>query len=519
VPSAPAAFHSIARDPRVRELLLWCLPALVLGLVLRVMLTVQMPYAFYHDDAPDFFSTPDYLFHKTEFRLHPKKTFLTPILFTIPFALPVPAMVSIPVLQHLLGLALVVLIGVLCRLWFRGWKWFIVPLTTLTAANPFLLWYEHTIMAETQFIVCTLLLALAGTLYALQQSRGRFIFLCVMLFLEAGARPEGKLLFGFALALLLFLHFRELRPMWPRFAALVVLGIATHFMTKTSQAGLLLYTSVVRLTPPDLKVAPGFDPYIARLRADLQKRWAEKPSFPKVRDRRAVAAAVERYLKDHPQPEQKRVRHAVNAFCMKLATETCRRNAIGLPELAYHKFRYVATESPAGLLDNAWLFNKQREAYVGSLEMVMRLSQGLLGRTISSEAEMHQFIESHYAEVQWLSTFSASWLAVVNALRLPDTIYPDPVRPRHPFIYPGVPWYFLLAALGLIAVALRPEKLQAFHIAWGLTLLGFFFTIMITANVRPRFRFVFEPFWFIYIALLLETLWLACIAPFRRRST
>jgi hypothetical protein len=143
----------------------------------------------------------------------------------------------------------------------------------------------------------------------------------------------------------------------------------------------------------------------------------------------------------------------------------------------------------------------------------------LLGRTISSEAEMHQFIESHYGEVQWLSTFSASWLAVVNALRLPDTIYPDPVRPRHPFIYPGVPWYFLLAALGLIAVALRPEKLQAFHIAWGLTLLGFFFTIMITANVRPRFRFVFEPFWFIYIALLLETLWLACIAPFRRRST
>jgi hypothetical protein len=514
-----AAFLTRARDPRVRELLLWCLPALVLGLVLRVTLTVQLPYAFFHDDAPDFFSTPDYLFHQTQFRLHSKKTFLTPLVFTLPFALPVPAMVSIPVLQHLLGLALVVLIGVLCRLWFRHWKWFIVPLTTLTAANPFLLWYEHTIMAETQFIFCTVLLALAGTLYALQQSWGRFIFLCVMLFLEAGARPEGKLLFGFAAALLLLLHFRELRLMWPRFAAVVVLGIATHFLTKTSQAGLLLYTSVVRLTPADLEVAPGFEPYIAPLRAELQKRWAQKPSFPKVRDRRAVAAAVERYLKDHPQLVKTRARHAVNAFCMKLATETCRRNASQLPELAYHKFRYVATESPAGRLDNAWLFDKQREAYTRSLDMVMRLSEGLLGRTIRSEAEMHKFIDAHYGEVPWLSRYSERWLAAVNTIRLPDTIYPDPGRPRWPYIYPGVPWYFLLAGAGLVAVALRPGKLQPFHIAWGLTLLGFFFTIMITANVRPRFRFVFEPFWFIYIALLLETLWLACTAPFCRRST
>src|SRR4051794_29258216 len=67
-------------------------------------------------------------------------------------------------------------------------------------------------------------------------------------------------------------------------------------MTQTSQAGLPLYTSMARLTPTELSCAPGFDPFIEPLRTDLQKRWAEKPSFPKVRDRRLVSAAVEGYL-------------------------------------------------------------------------------------------------------------------------------------------------------------------------------------------------------------------------------
>jgi hypothetical protein len=30
---------------------------------------------------------------------------------------------------------------------------------------------------------------------------------------------------------------------------------------------------------------------------------------------------------------------------------------------------------------------------------------------------------------------------------------------------------------------------------------------MLTANVRPRFRIVFEPFWFLYLALLADVAW------------
>jgi hypothetical protein len=86
-----------------------------------------------------------------------------------------------------------------------------------------------------------------------------------------------------------------------------------------------------------------------------------------------------------------------------------------------------------------------------------------------------------------------------------------------PFIYRGIPLLYVAGAIGLIAAALRPGQLQRFHLAWSLSLLGFFFVIMLTANVRPRFRFVFEPLWFVYVGFLTESLWVTATHVFRRK--
>ncbi|MDB6175794.1 MAG: hypothetical protein JWL59_5105 [Chthoniobacteraceae bacterium] len=493
----------------------WCLPGLLLAITLRIVLMWQMPMAVYHDDSPDFLTTPDRLLFEHRFELHSKKTFLTPILFSVPFLLHVPALITIPVFQHVLGLLVVLMVGLLCRLWFTHWKLFIVPLTVIAAADPFMLWYEHTIMAETLFLFCTLTVAVAGTLYALKQSPARFYFLCLALFLTAGARPEGKLLFGFGIVFVAFLHFRTFRESWPRLAAMILLALTTHLLTATSQAGLLLYTSVARLTPHDLKCAPGFEPYIAPIRADLQRRWDEKPSFPKVNDRRAIAEAVRLYLRTNV--DAKRAKHSgVNDFCLKLAKETCRKNLLHLPVHAYEKFRFSANDSPSGLLDDEWLFSRQYAAYNDESGRAVRLSRGLTGITLNAEADFEQFVDTHYVESHWFNSLAEHWLAFVDAWRLPDAVYPDLEKPSKPFVYHGIPVYFLLGAAGLIAVAFRRGPVQPFHIIWALTLFGFFFTIMLTANIRPRFRFVFEPFWFLYIALLIETICLGIQASFRR---
>ena len=499
-----AAF-GILREPQIRDVLRWSLPALLVGLILRVVLTVHLPYGYFHIDTPDFLTTPDSLINEHKWELHGKKTYLLPILYSLPFAIPrVPVLASIPFAQHVLGLATILLVGALCRLWFRAWKIAILPLTILTAINPFLLWNEHTLIAETTFVFCCLLVPIAGTLYARRQTIGRFVFLTVSLFLAAGARPEGKLLFAFGILLALMLHRKQLRTEWRRLAIMLAVAVATHFLTRTTQAGLLLYTSVARLTPAELKTAPGFEPYIQPMRASLQQRWEQRPQFPRVADRKAIAATVKQYLKDDPSRGEVRRQQDVNDFCLKLARETCLRNLSALPGLALIKFQLTANESPAGRLDASTLFREQQDALVDNLERTARLSKKLAGRELRSEADVQQFIAASYREVSWFNQWSDHWLTAVNALRFADVTYPNPDFPGTRMTHYGLPFYFLAALLGLVAVMFRRDQLQPFHVAWGLTLIGFFFVIMLTGNVRARFRFVFEPFWFIYGALLVE---------------
>ena len=496
------------------EFLLLCAPALLIGLLLRIALTAQLPFAYFHDDTSDFLVTADRLLNDSSLQIHGKKTFLVPVVYTVPFLVRAPALIVVPIFQHLLGLGLVLLVGLLCRLWFQKWRVFIIPLTVLAALNPFYLWYEHTLMAETIFVFATVLVAVAGTLYALEQSRARFGFFLSALVLEAGARPEGKLFFGFAILLVVFLHWRRWRSDWPRFAIVVLLAGIIHLITPSSQAGLLLYTSLARLTPGELKSAPGFEPYIAPMRAELERLWRESYSYPRVRHRKEISTTVERYLRE-VQNEKGGLRRKVNALCTRMAAEIAGRNFFLMPIYAAQKFHLMAVGTPAGVFDNQLLLDKQRGAYAEGQEQALRLSRGLSGETWDTEADIHQFIDSHYREVPWFNRLQRIWLATVNSVRLRDSRFPDPETPGAIRVVKGLPIYFLVATFGLLAAALRRGALQPFHIAWALGLAAFFFVVILTANLRPRFRFVFEPFWFLYIGLLLEVLWLKFAGPRR----
>lgn len=489
---------------KLRELLLWCLPALLLALVLRVALTSALPYAFYHDDTTDFIQTADGVLNKQIFVIHEKKTFLSPIAFSLPIILHIPTMVVIPIIHHLLGMVLVLMVGALCRLWLRHWKWFIIPVTLAAAANPSMLWYEHTLMAEAHFVFTMVLVALAGSLYATSQSRGRFILLCVALFLNAGARPEGKLIFGFGALMLAMLHFRDWRDYWRRLAVFALLAAATFYICRTSQAGLLLYTSVARFTPTDLRCAPGFEPYIAPIRADLQARWEQIPLFHRVRDRKDISREVKRYLDDEATAQGRNKRRSDERFCMELARETCLRNLTKLPEHTFRKFAYHACDTPAARYDQFMVFKKQREAYMERSDLVRRISPGLFGRTFESDAELDRFIDASYREVPWFNTLSDHWYEIAASWRLADRSYPNPDYPAVPEVFRGLPIYMIVGLAGLIFAMLRKGPLVRFHIAWGVTLLVFIFVVILAANVRARFRFFLEPFWPLYIALLAD---------------
>ncbi len=488
-------------QPAVREFLWWCLPALLAAIVVRVVLMVQLPYAIYHVDSSDVLVTADRWLHIHKWMVHGKKTFLVPAIYTGLAMLRIPLLLTIPVVQHLAGVIMVPLVGWLCRLWFVRWRWFIIPVTLIIAIDPALLWFEHLVMPETAYVFCLVLTALAGTLYALDRSWTRFAFLCLSLFVLAGSRPEGKLLFGFAFLLLLLLHWRRWHTDWVRVAILLVLAVATHLVTRTGQAGLLLYTSVVRLTPTELKCAPGFEPFIAPIRAEMQRRWDNEFNFPKVGERRLVAAAVDSYWeKLHPGAEP--ISHdEANALCLQMAKETCRKNFFKLPAYAYQKFRFATREPAFGVFDRHWVYERQEAAYAANLRLAYSLSREITGTRMNDEAAYSAFVHAHYHEVPWFTGFADRWHNAVFSTRFPDE---RRVTPAGVVIRWQVPVLYLSAAAGLLLVMLRGGPLRPFHLSWGLALLGLFYVVMLTANLRGRFRFGMEPFWYIYAALLLD---------------
>ena len=124
-------------DRRLHEFLWYCVPGVVVAVVIRALLTAGLPYAQFHFDTPDFLQTPYDLLHAGRLTLHNKKTF--PHAAALHAALPVaPARPDRPSPwdSNALGTLLVLMIGALARLWFRFWRWLIVPLTILTAIQP-----------------------------------------------------------------------------------------------------------------------------------------------------------------------------------------------------------------------------------------------------------------------------------------------------------------------------------------------------------------------------------------------
>lgn len=497
----------------MRELLWFCLPALLVGLALRVWLTVGMPYAYFQPDSPDLLVTPDHLFNDGKFDLHQKKTFLVPILYTAAFLIPkVPALVSIPVFQHLLGLVAVVMVGGVARLWFRHWKWVVVPVTMVMAVHPSLLWYEHTLMAESVYVFCTVLLALVATAYALRPTNGAFIALCAALFLEAGARPEGKLFFCFALLLVALLHWGDWRLLGWRAGVLVPLGLALHLVTKTSQAGLLLFISVLHMAPDELKCAPGIMAKLAPLKAEVLERWDGRNAFPRARHRKEVAGIVKEYLKekgkDSKEPATGRI--GAEALCQKMAKEVIIRRWWLMPRYALAKFENTADSLPSGGWTERQLRNKQlSDAYIGDMEMVSRLSKRLHGQEIKTIEELTAWVGQNYdpAAVEWYMALREPWERVVS--RRSANVRDGSMA--------GVPYFYWVVAAGLVATLLSTLPQWKLQMSWAVMIVGLAFVIILTANVKARFRLVFEPFYFLYLAGI-PNLLLACVCRLWRRD-
>ena len=524
----PFRLRSALSDSRLHEFLWFSVPGVLVAVVLRTWLMVVMPWGYYHPDTHDFMTTIYFLKAHHHWAVHGKTTFLTPVLYALSFFVPkVPALTLIPLAQHLRGLLVVLMIGGLCRLWCVFWRWLIVPVTLLAAIQPAMIFWEHTLLSESGFVFGAVSLALAGTMFARWPGWPSLGALMAAMFLVAAARPEGNLWLGAGVFLTLLVYGRDWRQEYLKIAASFLLALVMFSITKVSHSGLLLYSSLVQLTPDDPHTIVGFGPYIRPLRDRMEVKRREAVTDDVVRTSRRINEALTAFAKDHPNAdlglntdERERRRKAdprattpqgdaeldlrvgnnISNLCRRLAMESARAHPFLLPGIAWHKFLAPINADSGGRIDEHTFHEKQAFSLSGKADIARTIAPGLVGSPLDTYEQARAFVDQHYdlGKVQWFNGLEARWQAAVDFFHLPATRYSDTFR------LPGLPLYHLCAMLGALTALFRPGPARRFHWAFVPTLFGAGFIVTLTAAVIPRHRFVFEPFWLLYLFVLLD---------------
>lgn len=487
---------------RLRELLLWCLPGLVVGLVLRVLMMKAMPFAYVqHDSFRLLVGGADWLLPVDRVAFGDNVPCLVPALFRLAQFGPLPALKTIALAQHALGWLQIALVGALVRFWLPRWKWWIIPVTLVFAAHPSFLWYEHAVMLETAYVFAIVVLAVAGTWLLRRPSLIAATTLCAATVLIAFTRPEGKLFVAFgalALAVAFWKSWRQLAAATAMFAA--TLGFIA-WGTVPGESGVLLYSSVLHLSPETPRCHPGVAPYVAELRRKAIEEATKEPAFVSRSQREALSDALLKFVAAHPGTGRgAKAAERANHIAKSLATETCLQNPFSLPALAMLKFRDSADDLANGRLSKSWVHERQIDRLRSGWRFIQPIDVQLYGRAFADVDALSKFVRTSYHpdRLRWFGELHEEWRDLYD-LRMDDTDYFE--SEVH-----GLPWFYLLPVSGMLIGMLWFTPARRFHLCWATVLAGIWFIVMLTANERARFRMGFEPFIFLYPFLTFDWL-------------
>jgi len=192
-----------------------CLPALILGAVLRFSYLAAVPEAFYGSDSNSYFVTARAAYVDHHFDLPAKRRFVYPLLLV--FAPPVPFCTTVQVVavvQHLAGLAMIFGIGWIAGHFVRRPNIWVPIIAFLPAIWPRMLYYEHEMICETLLLgVFIATVAVAAPRNALANDR-RLIWFCLLALLIIAVKPAGRPIWLGLLVAATFITRRPLR--WPK---------------------------------------------------------------------------------------------------------------------------------------------------------------------------------------------------------------------------------------------------------------------------------------------------------------
>jgi hypothetical protein len=492
-----------ASDLRLRTVLRFCVPALLLAVVLRAIVMFHMPYAFFISDTREFLRPAIAMVKDGENPFKEKsRTFLARILYAIPVIFDQPLLRWIPVFQHLLGLAMVVAVGILCALWINNWRIWIIPLTTIIAVHPTILWYEHMALPDSTLVVMVLLVSATGGLYYLSPTRLRLAAFAIALILAAGARQEGFLFIPFGVMLVALRHLRELKVAHWRLASIVAVCVLAYLGSRTTQGGQMLLTSTIHMAPDKLWLSSSFSEAIKELRDEFKPRW---PAFPDQhnKSRKIITHRINEVLAAQ-NPGAKPDNAMNNRICTRIGSEIAVRNWYSLPAMAFNKFLATHREPPSPDFGPEWLHHKHLSILFGKpgedLPKDNQYIKAYFGTDYKTRDECAAGLVANYRVMNpdLLSIFQHAFVRAAIGWALP-------ARTVGIQTVPGLPLIYALGFVGLLLAAVSGNKAGLYRCLWILILAGVAFATFTTASLRSRYRLLYEPWWVIGLFCLLDS--------------
>ena len=266
------------RHPIVRDALVWALPALVFGALLRALFMSYLPYAFWGADSRSNYGFANMLLQHGGISLNDKRRFLYPLLMLPVSVLPGGALRWLPLFQHTLGVVTLLPLAYVVRKTLRYWKIWIVPVTVLYAGYPTVVWCEHEILGDNIFYA-TFTWAFAGWMAwvaqeRVERSRRMFWWFLVPFALFMLTKPAGRFVWPGIFAGLVIVAAWKLLTRAQAVALLGVLVI-TPAVGSPKQGAWLLYQAVFPLTRLD---TPLHAEYKAQVK-DMLERVQKEPEI------------------------------------------------------------------------------------------------------------------------------------------------------------------------------------------------------------------------------------------------
>jgi hypothetical protein len=493
----------LTRHPLLRDALLWAIPALLFGAILRGLMMSYLPYAYWGSDSRSYFSFAHKLLTEGYISLDEKRRFIYPILMAPVAALPGSPLKWLAFLQHALGLATLVPLAYVLRKTLAHWRVLIIPATILYAGWPILLWYEHELLGET-LVFAALTWAFAGWCAWSEEprlARAHRLFWCffVPFAVVILTKPSSRFLWpGVMLGFVIVLAWRRLSR--ANAIALVVLIVLTLFVGSKKQGAWLLYVATFPLTQID---SPLHADYKAQIREDVQRFRTHIDSY---------------YLEDDwpfaflesPSKQQERQLWAKLDKDEKLKARIYTDLALEGVKAEPLLFLYVGAQKLIGSL-NVSEFKEDRFTSAFYVERFPHHYEEAQAKPNSSVRfaigyGKRDTLPDFAAFSQKLAPRPGSWMegAIVGWVRFVDQIGDLVVLPldhevtdRHIGKTRVKPlgWWLLLACV--LAVAL-PAYRRTFGV-WTLIAVSYACGVFLVSQINPRY---FAPAWPVFLPLL-----------------